>query len=281
MTPSQPCAGKPGGTSGNPTRPRIGVTLMLDEAERDTHVPRYGMNRTYFTGIRAAGGVPIALLPGPPEEMQLFVGSAREAADDAHRRSSPALDGVCLTGGGDLDPSYFGQPRRPRCGPPDVERDAMEMTLLELAKDTGLPILAICRGMQVLNAAWGGTLIQDIASERPEAQEHFFSSPHPRDHLAHEIRIDPDSRLAGIVGCTHLMTNSIHHQAVDRLGEGLKATAWSPDGLIEAFEPADPDDPRYLLGVQFHPEDMLADVQMRRLFESLVEAASAYARGDD
>ncbi len=253
-------------------RPRIGVTLMVDEPERDTHLPRYGMNRSYFDAIRRAGGVPVPLAPGAAEEMRLYFRDP-----DAPDVATPLeLDGVCLTGGGDLEPSCFGQERHALCGPPDAERDRMELSLLDLIRPTRLPVLAICRGIQVLNVARGGTLIQDIASQRPEAVEHYYTAPSPRDHPAHEIRIAPDSRLARILGCTRLTTNSIHHQAVDVLGDGLAATAWAPDGIIEALESSDPRDDRYLIAVQFHPEDLQALAPIRRLFASLVTAAHEY-----
>ena len=253
-------------------RPRIGVTLMLDEPEKDAHLPRYGMNRTYFTAVRNAGGVPVALAPGAGEEMQLYF------RDPAGPAAAPPLelDGVILTGGGDLDPSYFGQDRHPQCGPADADRDRMEMGLLDLIRASRVPVLAICRGIQVLNVAAGGTLIQDIGSQRPGAVEHYFRAPSPRDHPAHEIRIAPHSRLARILGCTTLTTNSIHHQAVDLLGDGLVASAWAPDGIIEALEAADPQDERYLIAVQFHPEDLQALAPIRRLFASLVKAAHSY-----
>lgn len=253
-------------------RPRIGLTLMLDEPEKDAHLPRYGMNRTYFAAIRNAGGVPVALAPGAAEEMQLYF------PDPAAPAIAPPLelDGVLLTGGGDLDPSHFGQERHPHCGPADADRDRMEMCLLDLIRTTRVPVLAVCRGIQVLNVVAGGTLIQDIASQRPDAIEHYFRAPSPRDHPAHEIRIAPQSRLARILGCTTLTTNSIHHQAVDLLGDGLVASAWAPDGIIEALEVADPHDERYLIAVQFHPEDLQALTPIRRLFASLVAAAGMY-----
>jgi putative glutamine amidotransferase len=254
------------------TRPRIGVTLMVDEPELDRHLPRYGMNRSYFTAIRNAGGIPVPLAPGAVEELRLYF------RDPAAPDVAPPLelDGICFTGGGDLDPSYFGQERHPLCGAPDVERDRMEMALLDLIRPGRIPILAICRGIQVLNVVWGGTLIQDIASQMPTAAEHYFRAPSPRDHPAHEIRIASESRLARILRCTALTTNSIHHQAVEVLGDGLVATAWAPDGIIEALEAADPKDDRYLIAVQFHPEDLQALAPIGRLFASLVAAAREY-----
>jgi len=260
-------------------RPRIGVTLMVDEPECDTHLPRYGMNRSYFTAIRSAGGVPVPLAPGAAEEMGLYFRDPGAPAVAPGVAPPLELDGVCLTGGGDLDPSCFGQDRHALCGQPDTERDRMELSLLDLIRPGRIPVLAICRGIQVLNVACGGTLIQDIASQRPEAAEHYYRAPNPRDHPAHEIRIAPGSRLARILGCTVLTTNSIHHQAVNVLGDGLMATAWAPDGIIEALEAADPRDDRFLIAVQFHPEDLPGLMPIRRLFASLVAAAHEYRAG--
>jgi putative glutamine amidotransferase len=257
---------------------------MRDIPTKDDHLPRYGMNLTYFEAIRRCGGIPVPLAPGPPEEMEVFL--ARGSA------TGFALDGLCLTGGGDPDPSLFGQERRPHCGEPDLERDRTELHLLSLVRETDLPILAVCRGIQVLNVACGGTLIQDIASERPEAQKHDFWNGYPRDKLAHDIRIASGSLLYRIVGSDSLRVNSLHHQALDRIGEGLVATAWAPDGIIEAAELAREESgeasgnatapgsagSRFLLGVQFHPEDLQALEPMRKLFQALVDAARGFRR---
>jgi len=258
-------------SEGEPTargeRPRIGLTLMTDRAVQDTHVPRYGMNQTYFAAIRQAGGIPVPLAPGDPEEMRLFFSAGPAAAECA-------LDGVCLAGGGDIHPSYYGQETRPGCEAPDPERDAMEAKVLGLVRGTDLPVFAICRGIQVLNAVWGGTLIQDLPRERPAAERHSFSSTHPRNHLAHEIRVTPGSRLHAILQCGTCRVNSLHHQAIERLAPGFTVTALSPDGIIEAIEPSAGG--RFVLGVQFHPEDLQEHDAMRRLFAAFVEASRAY-----
>lgn len=254
-------------------RPRIGLTLMTDRAVHDSHVPRYGMNQTYFRAIREAGGIPVPLAPGEPEEMRLFFAHGPGAVEFA-------LDGVCLTGGGDIDPSYYGQETRPGCDAPDPERDAMEVELLALVRETDVPVFAVCRGIQVLNAVWGGTLIQDIARERPEADRHSFSATHPRGFLAHEIRVTRGSRLHAILGTDVCRVNSLHHQVIDRVAPGFTATALAPDGMIEAIEPNDGVPPRenarFVLGVQFHPEDLQEHDSMRRLFAAFVTAARAY-----
>jgi len=253
------------------SRPLIGLTLMLDEPEQDTHRPRYSMNRTFFESIRAAGGVPVPLVPGDPEEMKLY---ARTNGDPDDKQASLALDGICLSAGGDIDPRYFDQPLSPACGEIDRDRDEMEMALLALIRDTEIPVFAICRGLQVLNIAWGGDIFQDIAESCPEAQRHDFFHPHPRDYSAHEITIAPDSRLAKIMGESKMMVNSLHHQAIDRVGEGLKVSARADDGIIEGIENIEGD--RFLIGVQFHPEDLPESRPMQRLFEAHVAAARQY-----
>jgi putative glutamine amidotransferase len=256
-------------------RPRIGLTLMLDMPERDDHVPRFGMNRTYFEAIRRAGGIPVALAPGDPEEMGIFL------AQDG-RDAQLALDGLCLAGGGDPDPALYGQTRRPYCGRPEPERDAMEMELLLRVRATELPVLAICRGVQILNVAWGGTLFQDIGHECPNAQEHYFTAAKgfPRNHRAHEIRIDEGTCLRSILGAPGHPVNSIHHQALDRIAPGLRVVARAPDGIVEAVELAPPEDSRrFLVGVQFHPEDLTELASIRRLFAAFVDAAAAVRRG--
>jgi putative glutamine amidotransferase len=245
-------------------RARIGLTLMTDTAIKDDHVPRYGMNRTYFTAIRAAGGVPVPLAPGDADEMRLFF--APDPPPPEFR-----LDGLCLAGGGDLDPAFYRQLKRAGCGAPDCERDAMEIELLSLVRRTDVPVFAICRGIQVLNAAWGGTLIQDIERERPRAARHHHVPGTPRDLLAHSIRVAPGSRLRAILGEESVLVNSLHHQSVDEIAPGLAVTATAPDGIVEALEAGDPG--RFLLAVQFHPEDLQAHASMRRLFEAFVEAA--------
>jgi putative glutamine amidotransferase len=255
-------------------RPLIGMTLMLDVARHGEHVPRYSMNRTFFTSIRRAGGIPVPLVPGDPAEMARFLGPPDE-------EGTGALDGLCLTAGGDLAPHYFGQPRKPGCEDPDVERDAMEIELLALTRRSALPLLALCRGMQVLNAAWGGSIIQDIASERPEALDHSHHEGRPRDTLIHEIRTAPGSLVQRILETESRPVNSLHHQAIDEPAPGLRPTAWAPDGIVEALElaPAPPGPSpadRFLLGVQFHPEDLPEDAGMQRIFRAFVDAAYAY-----
>jgi len=274
------------------SRPAIGLTLMLDLAHHGEHVARYSMNQTFFSSIRRAGGTPVPLAPGDPQEMARYLPGGADVVE-----GRGFLDGLCLTAGGDLDPRLFGQPRKPGCEEPDRERDEMEIALLARVRGSGLPILALCRGIQVLNAAWGGTLIQDIARELPDALDHSHHEGRPRETLVHEIRLSPGCLLHGIFDTDQRPVNSLHHQAIDRLAPGLVATAWAPDGIIEAVElepgagAAENSDSasarprpeegggvarRFLLGVQFHPEDLPDDPGMQRIFSTFVDAARAY-----
>jgi putative glutamine amidotransferase len=256
-------------------RPRIGVTLMLDQAVLDDHVARYGMNRTYFEAIRRAGGIPIPLAPGDPSEMECYLDPPSSGADLP--AAGVTLDGLCLAGGGDPDPALYGQARRPGCEEPEPERDAMELALLHAARSGRMPILAICRGIQILNVAWGGTLIQDIERERPEALGHRHVKGFPRSRLAHDIRIEAGTRLHDLLGAVVHPVNSLHHQALDRLAPELRVTARAQDGIVEAVELQPPADrERFLIGVQFHPEDLSEHASIGRLFAAFVEACARY-----
>lgn len=176
------------------------------------------------------------------------------------------LDGLLLIGGPDLDPVHYGQAPVEGLRRITPERDQVELRVARWALDAGVPILAICRGIQVLNVAAGGTLWQDIASQQPQAAKHDFHPGYPETHLAHEIRILPESRLARILGADAVWVNSLHHQAIAHVGEGLRPTAHAPDGIIEAVEgTAD----QWTLGVQWHPEWLVdRDRGMLALFQA-------------
>ncbi len=216
----------------------------------------YTLGEEYAAAVTSAGGLPL-ILP------HLDPGSADEVLD--------GLDGLVLCGGDDVDPVAYGAVDQGgnHLGPPGT--DPWELSLARRAVDRGIPVLGICRGLQVLNVAFGGTLRQDIA---------VADSPHPptpADPEAvlaqrHPVTIVPGSRLAGVYGVTERVVNTIHHQAVDRLGNGLEAVAWAPDGLVEAVEAVDP--ALDVLAVQWHPEKMPDDDE-RPLFEDFVARATA------
>jgi putative glutamine amidotransferase len=213
----------------------------------------------YEESIRRAGGE------------AWVVESGTNAPAEVMRRAA----GVLLAGGGDVDPSHFGEAPHPTFDPAESGRDDYEIELIRLALERDLPLLAICRGIQVLNVARGGTLVQDIPTELPGALEHKLAvPPHNAFDLAHEVWIERDSLLSRLAGDSQksrdtVDVNSRHHQAVKVLGEGLITTATAPDGVIEAIE--DPSR-RFCLGVQWHPENFYRTGEFRSLFEGFLEA---------
>jgi putative glutamine amidotransferase len=211
----------------------------------------------YEESIRRAGGEP------------WVVESGLNAPADVMRRA----DGILLAGGGDVHPSHFGEVPHPTFDAAESGRDDYEIELIRLALERDLPLLAICRGIQVLNVARGGTLVQDIPSELPGTLEHKLAvPPHNAFDLAHEVWIERDtllSRLAGELKSRDTVdVNSRHHQSVKVPGEGLVTTATAPDGVIEAIE--DPSR-RFCLGVQWHPENFYRTGEFRSLFEGFIE----------
>jgi putative glutamine amidotransferase len=236
-------------------RPLIGVTTSELRASSAGTLRRHGdpphpemaLGMTYLRAIEAAGGMPVVLPP---------LGDASALLD--------RLDGICLSGGPDLDPDAYGAVQRhSELGPTDPDLDAFELALARAADERGLPILGICRGAQALNVARGGTLHQHLPGHR---------QTEPATATTHSVRVETGSRLATLVGTRPLRVNSFHHQAVERLGGGLRAVAWAGDGTIEAVEaPGAP----FLLGVQWHAEGLVGLARHRALFEALVVAAGA------
>ena len=215
----------------------------------------------YLESVRRAGG--------EPDELDL----KRDTAADVVRSAS----GLMLTGGGDVDPALYGEEPHPTYQASEEGRDAYEIALVRAAADAGMPIFAICRGMQLLNVAFGGTLVQDIPSMVNGAAHH--SVPEPRFQIAHEVWVASGSRLAEIMaekleGET-CQVNSRHHQAVKIVAPGWEVSGTAPDGVIEAIE-----QPGLLfrLAVQWHPENFWRTGEFRPLFESFIEAARAVPR---
>ena len=241
--------------------PRIavsGVVRTWDGADRT------GVNSGYVRSLLAAGGVPVILSPlmGPSFAMRALDG----------------VDGLMLTGGEDMDPSWYGQEQSPLCNPPSRERDLFELALFAVARQREIPILGICRGIQVVNVALGGTLYQDLPTERPGSVDHNPSAP--RASRGHAVRLTEGSRAAEALGTVSVRVNSFHHQAVRDLAPSLVASGWTDDGLVEAVESLG--DAPWLLAVQWHPEEMHAEAQApeRGLFRALVERAAAVAVGE-
>jgi len=243
-------------------RPVIGISAYSQPARWGTwELPAVLLPRRYADMVAAAGGLPVLLPPMPGVERVL-----------------PRLDGLILSGGGDLDPPTYGAERDPATGPANEARDDAELTLARRALAAGLPLLGICRGLQVINVALGGTLIQHL----PALTGDDSHSPDPGGYGTHKVSVAPGSHLAGILGRTEAAVPTHHHQAIERLGAGLVATAWADDGVIEAaeFGPAASDaaasdaaDVRtarpFAIAVQWHPE--AGDDP--RLFTALIEAA--------
>jgi putative glutamine amidotransferase len=192
------------------------------------------------------------------------------------------MDGLLLTGGDDVAPTRYGEEKHPAVTPVAPERDDFEIALVQEARKRGLPILAICRGVQVLNVAGGGTLVQDIPAQVTGALEHKQTvPPHQSYDLAHEVWFEKDSllgklmreRLSDVDSCE---VNSRHHQSVKTVASGFQVSATAPDGVIEAIE--DPAS-RFCLGVQWHPENFWRTGEFRPLFEGFVEAAGRTSKG--
>jgi putative glutamine amidotransferase len=235
--------------------PRIGVSGVVRSWDGNE---RTGVNAAYVRSVLAAGGVPVILSP--------VLGPSYAA------RAMDGVDGLVLTGGEDIHPALYGAAPSPHAYPPSRERDLFELALFATARQRELPILGICRGIQLVNVGLGGTLVQDLPTERPGPVAHDPGGA--RDARTHAVRLQDGSRAAHALGATQVTVNSFHHQAVDRLGAGLVATGWSEDGLIEAAEA--PADAPWLLTVQWHPEEMHADAKApeRGLFRALVEACT-------
>lgn len=246
--------------------PLIGVTTselrLASQVHRDIHGEparvEMALGMPYLRAIEQAGGLPVVL---PPLELD---------------RISPLLDSLCgvlLSGGPDLNPAAYGRSPHPELGPTEPQLDAFEVELAREADARGLPVLGICRGAQALNIARGGTLHQHLPDLTDGSIVH-------RQHEApneatHAVRVEPGSGLARVLGCTSVQVNSFHHQSVDRLGDGLRAVAWAPDGVIEGIEGRTGS---LLLGVQWHAETLVEDPRELALFSALVSACEGHER---
>lgn len=218
---------------------RIGLATRLTASGHTDVLP------SYLQAIQAAGGTPILVHPS-------------EVTDDLLN----SLQGILIPGGGDVDPARYGQPNTASEGM-DAATDDLDLRLIAFAQAHQVPLLGICRGIQVINVALGGTLIQDLPSQRDASIDHNVKKP----LVGHRVTIDPSSRLAPCLGI-HPEVNSYHHQGLDRLAEGLRAVAWSEDGLVEAVEGD------HLLAVQWHPERMTSLPEVQHFFRDFIEQCS-------
>jgi putative glutamine amidotransferase len=234
--------------------PIIGVTTSSERTDKG--VDRAFVNASYVRAVERAGGVPLLLTP--------------YHSPAALARFSEWVDGLLLTGGGDIDPARFGEAPHPTTSLISAERDELELRrVTRQAIDTGLPLLAICRGLQVLNVALNGTLHQHVPDVFGDEIAH--SQPGTRSDRTHAVTIEPDTLLSRLAGGEPISVNSFHHQAIKDLGDGLKAVAWAEDKVIEAVEM--PGARGFVLAVQWHPEELVEDDPAAlRLFQSLVDA---------
>ncbi len=217
----------------------------------------YSAPSTYTHALELAGGAPV-LIP-------LNLG------EETLRAIFARLDGLLLHGGVDIHPKEFGEAVEPFCGEIDVARDAVELGLTRWALYDQMPILGICRGIQMLNVAAGGSLYQDTRSQLGNVLDHAHQTGEPYNRLTHSIEIDPNSELARALGTTHLDVNSLHHQSLKAIAPGFHVIARAPDGVVEGIEA---ESPQFAVGVQFHPEWLVEDdARMIALFREFVQAA--------
>ena len=239
------------------------ILLVSNRYFRPEKPPLVGLPETYAQALYAAHAAPMLIPLSAPLEHALEVWW-------------PLADGLLLAGGGDVEPARFNGEMHPTVKDVYRDRDELEIALARRAVAEGMPVLAICRGIQVLNVALGGTLYTDIPDQIVHAVAHRGQGP-LRNVCAHSVQVASDSRLAGILGHTELCVNSFHHQGIKDLAPGLRAVAWSECGLIEAVEI--PEHP-FAIGVQWHPELMVPHQHepMRALFAAFVRAARERAR---
>lgn len=228
----------------------IGSDVLSTPGERD----RAFVFTTYVDSLRRAGAIPV-LIPPQPE-------NAKELVDE--------LDGILLAGGDDCDPAAYGEDRHPTVDPMDPRRQNNDLSLAKVARERGIPTLGICLGLQMMNVAAGGTLVQDIDSHMETDIQHASK---PEDRVRHDIVVEQGTRLASILRERELNVNSSHHQAIKTVPADLKITAHAPDGIVEGLE--DPRHPFYV-GVQWHPEDMKGEDSASSIFGAFVEAARQY-----
>lgn len=234
-------------------KPLIGIPTRTMQEET---IVRYAGLATYTRAVDEAGGIPVFI--------------PLNLSHDTLRALFDKLDGLLIQGGVDVHPREYGEPVEPFCGEIDLARDAVELQLLRWAFAENKPTLGICRGIQMMNVAAGGSLYQDIPAQLGSPIQHQHVKGNPYDFHAHPIELEANSQLANALGTTRLEVNSLHHQALKQIAPGFRVVARAPDGVIEGIEATQA---RFALGVQFHPEWMLDDdPRMSGIFEAFIQA---------
>lgn len=242
----------------SPKLPLIGIPCATYEREYPYPLA-HGNNETYIRAVEQVGGAPI-LIPLVQNDQVL-------------RAIFEQLDGLLFAGGVDIDPAHYGEEPHPQLGHINTEQDRVEFKLFEWARASQLPVFAICRGFQVLNVAYGGTLYQDIASQLPSEHNHQESFERKeRDLQVHQLKLLSDSKLLEYLGNPMISINTLHHQAIKALAPDLRAVGWADDGIIEAVESTT--EP-WVIGVQCHPEELVKgkDGRWSGVFAAFVQAA--------
>ena len=229
----------------------IGTDVLVRDGERD----RAFVYTTYIDSLRRAGAIPVLIPPQPENAAELV----------------KELDGIVLAGGFDCDPGVYGETPHETVEVMDDRRQQNDMSLARLARERNIPTLGICLGLQMMNVAAGGSLVQDINSEM---ETEILHESDPAARVRHDVTVEPGTKLAAMLPARKLNVNSSHHQAVKNVGAGLHVTAKAPDGIIEGLE--DPKHPFYV-GVQWHPEDMPGENSAAAIFGAFVEAARRHA----
>ena len=240
-----------------PRRPLIAVTATTEIIRG---ISRVRVNEAYTRAVERAGMLPLVVPPLDDERCAAAIAAS--------------VNGLLLTGGEDVDPARYGARPHATMDAPHAARDRSEIALLVAARSIALPTLAICRGLQIVNVALGGTLVQDISSERPGARDHAPDGP--RDSRSHPVHVRPGTRLAEALGASDIAVNSSHHQSLDAIAPGLVVTATAPDGVVEGAEWSG--DRWWMIAVQWHPEELTetAEGWDRALFAAFHSAIVAH-----
>lgn len=239
-------------------RPIIGISCMNDDDGRGGRL--MAVRPSYLRAIEAAGGVPLLIHLTDDEAVV--------------RALYERCDGILLPGGDDIDPAYFGEERHPQLGDVDPQRDTVELLLARWTREDRKPLMGICRGLQVINVAFGGSLYQDIPSQLPDSLDHRHNTRlRQYDVPGHPLALAPDSWIAERLGATEVVSNTMHHQAIKEVAPGLRAVGQAPDGVVEAVEG---DGEHFVVAVQCHPEHLWSSAEPRwaSFFRAFVEACA-------